>query len=554
MIYLAAAIVTGTLIAMASGKVPPVLALATGLAIAGITGVAEPSELAAGLSNAGVITVACMLVVAKGVAQTGLISRVTWALLSDVTDARQALRRLVLPVGIASALINTTPIVAMLVPATRELQETRRIPVRSVLLPITHVTTIFGTITLIGASSNLLIAGIAKSFGIDVNMFSFAPVGLPVAVVVSVMIYFLAPHLLGADVDERADVAKEWRTELRVGPHALAIGKTAEAIGVASTQEFEFVGIARAGEEIADSPIAAEDVLIFRSTEAGVVSLWKNANFGLSPQRLYTVSIGPGESGTYRDIERRGASIEIVAAHTNQPIEQSKMESGQICFVTGSNRQELQNCDAVALWRDAASRPPQPNKSLVAILILVAVIVSATLGLAAIELAAFCGALAMVLFGVLTPASAVRALNWNVLFILAGSIGLGTIVVTSGLAAKIAEGIRYLSAGNTFMVILVLAITTAALTNVITNAAAASILTPIGVALAVDLHIDPVTILAMIGTCISLTFVNPFGHQSNLMVMGPGGYTNAVFIRFGAPLIAIAVVAAVVVAYLHVRI
>ena len=105
---LAALIVVGTLVAMASGRIPPVLALATGLAIAGLTGIAEPGALFAGMSNGGVITVAAMLVVAKGVIHTGVVSRVTWRLLSTVTSAGQTLRRLIVPVGVTSALMNTT--------------------------------------------------------------------------------------------------------------------------------------------------------------------------------------------------------------------------------------------------------------------------------------------------------------------------------------------------------------------------------------------------------------------------------------------------------------
>jgi len=113
LIYWAAAIVVLTLVAMASGKVPPVLALASGLAAAGVTGVVEPSALFGGLSNGGVITVAAMLVIAKGVIHTGVVSRVAWRLLRTVHTAGQTLRRLIVPVGVISALINTTPIVAM---------------------------------------------------------------------------------------------------------------------------------------------------------------------------------------------------------------------------------------------------------------------------------------------------------------------------------------------------------------------------------------------------------------------------------------------------------
>ena len=143
----------------------------------------------------------------------------------------------------------------------------------------------------------------------------------------------------------------------------------------------------------------------------------------------------------------------------------------------------------------------------------------------------------MVLTGVISPRSAARALDPKLLGILAGSIGLGTIVVDGGLADVISDAIRDVSGGNVVLVVVVLAITTAVLTNLVTNAATASILTPIGIGLATELALDPVIVLALIGTCVSFTFLNPFSHQSNVMIMRPGGYSTALFARVGVPLL-----------------
>ena len=146
-----------------------------------------------------------------------------------------------------------------------------------------------------------------------------------------------------------------------------------------------------------------------------------------------------------------------------------------------------------------------------------------------------------------------RALDWNVLFILAGSVGLGAVVVDSGLADVISDAISALSAGSVVGVVVTLTIATTLLTNVATNAAAASILTPVGLALAAELGVDPVIVLALIGTCISFTFINPFGHQSNLMVMQPGRYRVASLARFGVPLVLIVVAATIATALLVLR-
>jgi di/tricarboxylate transporter len=213
--------------------------------------------------------------------------------------------------------------------------------------------------------------------------------------------------------------------------------------------------------------------------------------------------------------------------------------------VTCASDKALGRHDAFTEWADAAGRAPQPAKTATALAIVAAVIVAASFGLAPVALVALAGALLMVLAGVLTPSSAARALDWNVLFILAGSVGLAAIVVHSGLADVLARTIHRIAGGNLVLVVIVFAVTTTILTNLVTNAAAASILTPVALGIAADRRIDPVTLLALIAICISFTFLNPFSHQSNLMVMEPGGYSTRTFARFGTPLIAACLVASI---------
>lgn len=283
MTVIAALVVAATLAAMTSGRVPPVLALASGLAVSGILGLASVSALSSGLSNAGVITVAGMLVVAKGVVKTGVITRGTWRLMATATSASQALRRLVLPFGAASALMNTTPLVAMLVPASRQLQQTREIPAREVLLPITHATTLVGAVTLIGTSSNLLIAGIAAHDGVQVSMLSFAPVALPVCLVGWVLLLVIGPRMLRGTTD-LPPAPQPWRVEVPISPGAISVGRRAGSIGVERTQDFALQQVIRDEAPLPPSErLAAGDRLVYSASEAGVTTLWESPRFGLSP-------------------------------------------------------------------------------------------------------------------------------------------------------------------------------------------------------------------------------------------------------------------------------
>ncbi|MEE6163693.1 MULTISPECIES: SLC13 family permease [unclassified Mycolicibacterium] len=539
----AAVIIVITLIVMTTGRTPAVLALMCALVAAGLLGIATPSELFAGLSNGGVVTIAAMLVIAKGVLHTGVVSRVTFRLLSGVTTAGQALRRLIPPVGFVSALINTTPIVAMLIPAAKELQQQSGVPARGVLLPIAHATTLAGSATLIGTSSNLLIAALAAPSGVTLSMFSFVPVAVPVAIIGWLVLLVTAPVMLRGRADE-AERELSWRAEIPVSVNAIAIGRTAAELGVHTTLEYQLLEIRRWGKALAaDSVLAADDVLVYKCTEDGVRMLWGSPRFGLSPQRLYLVAVANNEQATVRDLEE-DEDIVVVAAQTDQLLREAHAEPGELCLVTASSAEALSEQPLVGLWQQATGTAPQTGKTWIALAILTAVIVAGSLGLAAVELVAVTGAVLMVLTGVLTPRSAARALNWNILAIIAGSIGLGTIVVNSGLGGYISDAILRLSGSSIPLVVLVVVVGTTLLTNVVTNAAAAAILTPVVLTIAASTGLNPVLLLILVGTCISFTFLNPFSHQSNLMVMRPGGYTSATFVRFGLPLTAVSVVTA----------
>jgi di/tricarboxylate transporter len=444
--------------------------------------------------------------------------------------------------------MTTTPIVAMLIPAVKELQQTRGIPARQVLLPIAHVTTLAGSTTLVGTSSNLLIAGIASGSGVEVSMFSFALVAVPVAVVGWLWLLIASPRAFRA-ADDTVAKTKSWRVELPVAPKANGIGRRAGDLGIANTQEYSLIGIRRESEMLGpDQPMAAGDTMIFEATEDGISALWASPRFGLAEQRLYAASIAPGEPGTIGDLESHG-HVDVVAAHTDQSLSESRVTAGDTVYLTSQDPRAIYEHSDIGLWQDAAGKAPQVGRTWTALAILVAVIVSATFGLASVEVVAFTGAVLMVITGVLSPRAAARALDWNVLFILAGSVGLGVIVVESGISALISDAITTVSAGSAVGVIVTLAIATAFLTNITTNAAAASILTPVGLALAIEIDVNPILVLALIGTCISFTFINPFSHQSNLMVMQPGRYSMGSFVRFGIPLVAVCLVSVIVVTY-----
>jgi len=386
---------------------------------------------------------------------------------------------------------------------------------------------------------------------VDMSMLSFAAVCLPVALVGSVVIYLTSSHALRGAVDTAAR-ARDWRVEIPVGATARAQSRQAATLGIAKTQEYELVAIQRSGTSVdPDEPIEAGDRLVFASTEEGIAAIWRTPVFGIAAKRLYAISVSAGEPASLYDFERDG-SLRVIAARSDRSLHDTDLAPGETCYVAGESEAAIARNPAVALWQAATSRAPQPSKTLVALGLLVAVIVAASFGLIPLEVAACGGAVLMVLTGVITPRSAARALEPRVLGLLAGSIGLGAIVFQSGLAGVIADAISDLSTGPLALVV-VLALATTLLTNLVTNAATASIVTPVALRVATDKGVDPVTILALVGTCVSLTLINPYSHASNVMVMRPGRYPQAQFARFGAPILAACLVTVCGVAYLLLR-
>jgi hypothetical protein len=271
-----------------------------------------------------------------------------------------------------------------------------------------------------------------------------------------VIVYMIAPLMLSGQAETVA-ATRDWRVEIPVSGKALAIGRVAADFGIDQTQQYALDAIRRWDADLDPSaPIEAGDTLVFSATESGVTALWGSPLFGLAEQRLYRVSAGSGASGTVRDFETDGG-IHVIAARTTGPLRDTEVRPGATAFVTTPSKSLLVDQPDVAIFEKAAGLSPQPAKTVFALAILIAVIVSASFGLLAVELASLTGAVLMVVTGILTPKSAVRALDWNVLFILVGSVALGAIVVESGLATVLADAIRHLAGGSVLLVVIVFA-------------------------------------------------------------------------------------------------
>ncbi len=543
---LASLLILGCLVALASGRVPPVLAFAGTLTLAGLLDVAPSNELLSGLSSSGVVTVAAMLVVAAGVVHTGIVARAARKILGGASGLRQALTRLLFPVGLASSLMNNTPIIAMTIPAAEELEQTKGIPARRVLMPIAFAAALGGTITLIGTSSNLLIASLAGDGGVNLNFFAFTPVALPTFVVGIVLLILLMRRLMPSGPTLEPNPLR-WRVELPVADRALLCGKALAQEGLESSRDFRALSIERSsGDFPVGTTVNPGDRITFESNADGVRELWANPRFGHKERRLYEVTLGADSAGTLAELNAHDDVDVLAALGTQDSLDESPARPGHLLFVTADSKQVVESLPGVAMATDAGNRAPQVAKTVSGVAILGIVVAVLMWGRFPVEWVASAGALAMLLFRVITPRAAFRALNWNLLGVLAGAVGLGAIATSSGLADAIADWVARTSGDSLATLVVLVAVVAVALAAFVTTAAAVSILVPIILAVSASLAVQPEPLLALLAVAACLSFVNPFSNQSFMLVMGPGDYNFRDYVRVGTPAVLVTLTTATI--------
>jgi di/tricarboxylate transporter len=245
-------------------------------------GLAPEPEALSGFSNAGVLSVVVLYVVAEGMYRTGAISLIIDRVVGLPGTERAANLRILPVTAVGSAFINNTPIVAMLVPVVADLGRSAKLAVSRIYMGVSNASVLGGSTTLIGTSTNLIVAGLVlTTYGVDLGVFFPTAVGLPAAIVGVALMLFLADRLLGRRTPDRgtADAPKSrYRAEFVVADGSPLVGRTLARAGLAEPTGARLLGVTRAGATIADPPadwtLAAGDALAFDATIAATGQLW----------------------------------------------------------------------------------------------------------------------------------------------------------------------------------------------------------------------------------------------------------------------------------------
>ncbi len=570
-------VVCAIALALLRDWVLPELSFLGGLCALLIAGVITPQEAFAGFSNAAVIAVGSLFIVAAGIEETGLFRIVDRRLFGKGNQLSRLLPRFMLPVAGLSAFMNNTPIVAMLVQPLQQWAARRGIAPSKVLIPLSYAAIAGGMITLVGTSTNVIVSGLVADQGYEpFGLLDFAWTGLPALLVVVAVLAFLGVRLLptrGLPSEGARQALPTWNFEVRIGKRATVEGRTIEEADLPSGRSATLEHIRRGDYLLAPEPtvrLRRGDVLAFSGDVAVLEGLLDRPGFEPSVQMqagkslpLYEAVVSATSFLIGRTLgeahfkDRYGAVVLAVnrkAERIEGPLRRVPIRAGDLLLLGApAGYTGRWNASSAEFYYVAPRGQPrkrfQPGRAYAALAILVAMVALVGFKVLPLSTAAFLAAVAMIASRGLTTAMARRALDLQVLILIAAALGLGTAVAKTGLADEVANVLVGLSGLGVIPVLVALYVVTNLLTELIANTAAAVLMLPVALTTAIELGIEPKAFALTVAVAAAASFLTPVGYQTNLMVMAAGKYRVRDFIKVGLPISLLVMVATVMVIF-----
>ena len=571
--YLTLALLLGLFVLLVKTKIPAPAVFVGALAVSMTLQLAPTDELLKGFSNQGMLTVAVLFMVAAGMYATGAITMIMDRLIGLPKSITGAQVKILPPIALGSAFLNNTPLVAMMIPVIRDLSRASRLPVKQLYLPLSFASIMGGMCTIIGTSTNLVIAGLVIDAMAEggaalpdiraLKMFDPALVGLPIAVTGIAFMIVAARFFLPDQKGDKAveAVMRRYTAEFEVPEGSRIVDRTLEDTGIASGDNVEVLYMRRADtiltNDLMHERLEAGDLLSFSADVNAMTELWRtNAlvpHLTLNPMETerhthhlvkavvsrQSTAVGKKIPDLPRDVN--ACQYKFVALSRDSqplagPLEEVVIEAGDnaVLEVNDNFFYECQIDHDFALTKALEGFHLQrTDRAIEASLITLAMVVVVAMGWMSMLNASLLATGAMIFTGCLKLRTAARSIDWGTLVVIACAIGLESAVTRSGLAEQIAGLLTTMGGDNPHLALAVIFIGCSFMTNVITNNAAAAFMFPIALSTASQLEVSfmPFAITLMISA--SCAFITPTGYQTNLMVWGPGEYQFTDFVKIG---------------------
>ncbi|MDH5834317.1 SLC13 family permease [Luteimonas kalidii] len=530
-----------------------------------VTGVLTVPEALSGFSSQATVMVAAMFVLSAALQRNGalvafgdVLSRIRWQWLF-------LLVMLVL-VSCVAAFVNNTATVAVFLPLVLAASTANRWAPSKFLIPLSYMSQAAGVCTLIGTSTNLLVDAMAReSAGIGFTLFEFAPLGIVFVGICMLYLMTVGRWLLpdrgipGSDDNEHVG---RYVAELLVPAESDAVGLRRDQVVPASIDDATLLEILRQGRAVpgADAVVEPDDRLLLRGEwrHIGAVRKARRLRFDhvardldgdITAERVQVEAmVSPGShlightlagmrfGHMYRT---RVQGIHRRLLDIRQPLDHVELTVGDVLLLDAPETaiEDLRADKGMIVLGTRKEVKVDVFRALMSVLIMVATIGVVALGWLSIVVAALIGCAALLVFRLIEPDEAYRAIDWRVILLLAGIIPLGVALQKSGGAALAAEAmIGTLGHFGPLAALAAIYLMTAIATEFMSNNASAVLVVPIALAAAESLGVDPKPLLVAVAFAASTSFATPISYQTNTMVFTAGGYRFSDFVRIGVPL------------------
>jgi di/tricarboxylate transporter len=531
------------------------------------------NDLLAGLSNPNIILIFLLVLVTAGIRLvfgTNLFS----GLFNPRLGPKAFLLRVMATVTALSPFLNNTPIVAFMIPYVKDWANRTGYPASKFLIPLSYATILAGMITVIGTSTNLVLNGLITTYKLEPLAFKdYFYLGVMVTIAGGAYLYFVGYKLLPSnpnEIEELRENLKEYIIETEIAPGSKMVGQTVKEAGLRNLKDVFLVEIVRDEKVISpvtpDEVLEAGDTLFFSGNTQAIFNLVKD-DTGLFVPKEDTHDLGehfnfveaviPANSGLIgqkiKDSNfRQRFDSSIIAIHRDGKrvagrVGETNLEGGDfLLLLSGAKNGENGHSNKSDLFFLSVPKPVKEpvNKKLkyfgvIALIFLILGVIGnipyvGKIPIFEVSLIILVG---FVLTGVLSLNEVRKEMDLSLLMILVCSLAVGVALEKSGTADLIAQGlITSTKSLGAIAVMASLFMVTIFLTALITNAAAVSIVFPIAMSMAEQMHLPYTPFFVAIAYAASGDFMTPIGYQTNLMVYGPGGYTFRDFLKVGTPL------------------
>lgn len=551
---------------------PPDVVAMLAFGVLVVAGILTSKEALSAFSNAGPIAVGAMFVLSAAIERTGIIDRFGRIVIRSAGFSPiLVLVAFLAVVMFLSAFINNTPVVVILTPVAVLLARTMKIAPSRLLIPLSYASIFGGATTLIGTSTNLLIAGLVNESGQPpITMFEITLPGVIMGLVgvayLAIFGRWLLPDRTVTSVDT---LERHFVTEFVVPKESKLIGKSLANAGLSGDRGVTFLDLIRGGVSLRFGlePITlkAGDRVVVRSNASDVMGLRESNEISASTEETgeENSEVNKVESHATRLMEgvvapqsrlrgylvsdlnfRRLFGVYIIAIYRQG----SQLQGGfdKIALMPGDTLllegpadglRRLFERRALVNLTEPTDAPFRRDKAPIAAIAVILVMALAAFNVMPIEILALVAAAAVVATGCLTAEEAYEAIQWPVLMLIFGMLAVGMAMEKTGAAALIVDHLALIVEGlGPILVVAMIYLVTSFLTEIVSNNASAVLLTPIAVRLAEQMSVNPRPFIMAVLFAASASFATPIGYQTNTFVYGVGGYKFSDFLRIGLPL------------------